>query len=136
MPPLERQPADRDAAHRYDVVIVGAGRAGARAAAALRASGFAGSLLMVGGDPVSPHGRPPPPQSYLLGSIVIERRRPDEGDFWNALRIDLVPGLAVVALDARARTLTLAAGRVFAFGRCIVAAGAGVSLRASRRSGG
>lgn len=138
MRPIERPLAARDPADRYDVVIVGSGVAGARAAAALRESGFAGSLLLVGENPVAPQGgavSASPAQSYLLGSILIERTRVGGGDFWNEQRIDVASGLALAALDARARRLTLADGRIVAFGRCIVAAGAGegVSPPASRR---
>ena len=44
---------------RCDILIVGAGQAGAQAAISLRQGGFAGSILLVGDEPVLPYERPP-----------------------------------------------------------------------------
>ena len=41
-----------------DIVIAGAGQAGARAAEALRARGFKGSITMIGDEPHPPYERP------------------------------------------------------------------------------
>jgi 3-phenylpropionate/trans-cinnamate dioxygenase ferredoxin reductase subunit len=43
----------------FDVLIVGAGHAGAQCAIALRQSGFAGSVAMVGRESEPPYERPP-----------------------------------------------------------------------------
>ena len=44
--------------HRADVVIVGAGQGGAHTAISLRQQKFAGSILMIGKEPVLPYERP------------------------------------------------------------------------------
>lgn len=41
-------------------VIVGAGQAGAMAAAELRQQGFTGQLILIGAEPHLPYERPPP----------------------------------------------------------------------------
>ena len=43
----------------FDVVIVGAGHAGAQAAISLRQRKFTGSILLLGEEPVLPYERPP-----------------------------------------------------------------------------
>src|SRR5688572_5138528 len=48
-------------------VIVGAGLAGAKAAEALRAEGFEGSIVLVGDEPELPYERPPLSKDYLRG---------------------------------------------------------------------
>ena len=55
------------------VVIVGAGLAGVSAAAALRADGFDGRLVLVGGEPHLPYDRPPLSKGICCSA---SRRRP------------------------------------------------------------
>ena len=43
----------------YDILIVGAGHAGAQAAIALRQNKYAGSIAIVGDEPEIPYERPP-----------------------------------------------------------------------------
>ncbi|WP_354005894.1 FAD-dependent oxidoreductase, partial [Cupriavidus taiwanensis] len=47
------------------ILIVGAGQAGAMAAAALRGLGYDGRLVMAGGERHAPYERPPLSQSCL-----------------------------------------------------------------------
>src|SRR5687768_3699836 len=54
--------------NRADVVIVGAGHAGAQVAIALREQGFAGSILLIGREPELPYERPPLTKDYLAGA--------------------------------------------------------------------
>jgi 3-phenylpropionate/trans-cinnamate dioxygenase ferredoxin reductase subunit len=49
-------------------VIIGAGLAGARAAATLRAEGFDGRLVLAGGEPHLPYDRPPLSKELLQGA--------------------------------------------------------------------
>ncbi|MCE3519430.1 FAD-dependent oxidoreductase, partial [Escherichia coli] len=57
----------------YDVVIVGAGHGGAQVAIALRQSGFAGSIALVGAEAELPYERPPLSKEYLSGDKPFER---------------------------------------------------------------
>jgi 3-phenylpropionate/trans-cinnamate dioxygenase ferredoxin reductase subunit len=49
----------------YDVLIVGAGHAGALTAIALRDQGFDGSIALVGEEPELPYERPPLSRSIV-----------------------------------------------------------------------
>ena len=50
---------------RYDVLIVGAGHAGAQCAIALRLSGFSGSVALITDEADLPYERPPLSKDYL-----------------------------------------------------------------------
>ena len=52
----------------YDVLIVGAGHAGAQAAITLRQLGFEGSVGMIGDEKDPPYERPPLSKEYFAGN--------------------------------------------------------------------
>ena len=54
------------------VAIVGTGQAGFQAAASLRQDGFAGRIVLIGDEPVSPYQRPPLSKSYLAGDSGLD----------------------------------------------------------------
>lgn len=101
------------------VVIVGAGECGVRAALALREFGFDGRILLIGEEPGVPCERPPlskslPPQAK---PIVREEAFAEAG-------IELLTGVRVEALDPVGRSLRLADGRPLAFDALLLATGA------------
>ena len=51
------------------VVIVGGGLAGSRAAAELRAKGYAGQITMLGAEPHPPYDRPPLSKKLMMGEL-------------------------------------------------------------------
>lgn len=103
------------------VVIVGAGQAGAAAAAKLRALGFDGAITMIGKEPAPPYQRPPLSKAYLLGEMEEERLWLRAPDFWAEQNITLKLGTAVTAIDTVARTVT--ADEVIAYDELILATG-------------
>ena len=48
-------------------VVIGAGVAGATAAAKLREDGFDGDVVLIGGEEMAPYERPPLSKEYLRG---------------------------------------------------------------------
>ncbi|NUX55558.1 3-phenylpropionate/cinnamic acid dioxygenase ferredoxin--NAD(+) reductase subunit [Paraburkholderia youngii] len=104
-------------------VIVGAGQAGANAAAELRRQGFEGRVLLVGDEAHPPYERPPLSKDVLL--------RPEQtrcavhaDDFYAQHDIELQIGVAVSALDRQTRKLTLANGTSIAYDKLLLATGA------------
>ncbi|MGW2548479.1 FAD-dependent oxidoreductase, partial [Kitasatospora sp. NPDC001574] len=60
--------ADKSGADRTDqVVVVGAGLAGAQCALVLRRDGWQGRIVLVGAEPHAPYDRPPLSKDVLLG---------------------------------------------------------------------
>lgn len=103
------------------VVIMGAGQAGAAAAAKLRALGFEGEITMIGAEPAPPYQRPPLSKAYLLGEMEEERLWLRSPEFWAENRITLKLGTQVTAIDTAAQTVT--AGEVIAYDELILATG-------------
>ena len=67
---------------RADVLIVGAGHAGAQTAIGLRNAKFAGSIALVSDEPELPYERPPLSKDYLAGEKPFERLLIRQPQFW------------------------------------------------------
>lgn len=106
-----------------DVVIVGAGHAGAQAAAALRQQKFEGSITLIGDEVFPPYERPPLSKEYLAGDKPFERilLRPEA--FWASKNIDLQLGKKVVSVDPDAHTVTFEGGETLTYAKLIWATG-------------
>nr|WP_295669036.1 FAD-dependent oxidoreductase [Sphingomonas sp.] len=92
---------------RYDVVIVGAGHAGAQAAIALRQAKFAGSIAVIGDEPELPYERPPLSKDYLAGEKPFERLLIRPAAFWEERDVAMLLGQRVTAVDAAAHTVSV-----------------------------
>lgn len=106
------------------VVIVGGGLAGVRAAQALRGLGHRGGIRIVSEETTEPYDRPPLSKEYLLGTRDLDGIRLAGRDEYVRQDIDLVLGRAVVGLDLRARTLAVADGGELGYERLVIAIGA------------
>jgi 3-phenylpropionate/trans-cinnamate dioxygenase ferredoxin reductase subunit len=104
------------------VVIVGAGQAGAAAAAKLRSLGHDGTITLVGAEPAPPYQRPPLSKAYLLGEMDEHRLWLRAPEFWAEARITLRLDEAVTAVDTVARTVT-AAGETLIYDDLILTTG-------------
>ena len=106
-----------------DVVIVGAGHAGAQAAIALRQNGFTGTVTMIGRESEPPYERPPLSKEYFAREKTFERLYIRPPHFWGEKDIDLRLGLEVTKVDPAAKVLTLSDGSSFTYGKLIWATG-------------
>lgn len=104
-------------------VIVGAGQAGANAAAELRRQGFSGRVLLVGDEPHPPYERPPLSKDVLLRPQDT-RCAVHPAGFYEEQGIELKLGVSALALDAEARVLRLADGQDIAYDKLLLATGA------------
>ena len=109
-----------------DVLVVGAGPAGAAAAETLRAEGFEGSILLAGRELDPPYERPPASKEYLLGRRSKEDCLLQPPAFWEDRGIDLRTRTSVMKLDPAARAATLASKEEVSFGQALLATGANV----------
>ncbi len=106
-----------------DVVIVGAGLAGAKTAEALRDGGFGGRVTIVGDEAHRPYERPPLSKGYLLGTAERESVFVHASDWYATHDVDLRLGSPVVAIDRDARGVVLGDGTAVGYGRLVIATG-------------
>jgi len=108
---------------RYDILIVGAGHAGAQAAIALRQNKYEGSIAIVGDEPEIPYERPPLSKDFLAGEKPFERILIRPAAFWAEREIAMLTGRRVVAVDPAAHRVTTTDGETFGYGTLVWAAG-------------
>ncbi|WLQ06674.1 NAD(P)/FAD-dependent oxidoreductase [Arthrobacter oryzae] len=107
-----------------DIVIAGAGLAGATAARTLRSEGFSGRITLIGSELHHPYLRPPLSKDYLLGTAG-EDAVPVAPEAWYTENdVDLRLGTHVAAIDPGARTVHLSSGGSLEYGALLLATGA------------
>jgi 3-phenylpropionate/trans-cinnamate dioxygenase ferredoxin reductase component len=115
--------ADRE----VDVLVVGAGAAGAACAEALaRDTGFGGSILLAGREADPPYERPPASKGYLRGEQDRESTYLHPADWWGEHGVELLSRTSVMKLDTEARVAKLSNKEEVAFGQAVLATGANV----------
>ena len=107
----------------FDVLIVGAGQAGAQAAISLRQGGFAGTIALVGDEPDPPYERPPLSKDYLAGEKEAERLLLRPRDFWSQRDVTLRLGERVATVEATAHQVKTDAGATIGYKHLIWATG-------------
>jgi p-cumate 2,3-dioxygenase ferredoxin reductase subunit len=106
-----------------NIVIAGAGQAGARAAEALRVRGFKGAITMIGDEPHPPYERPQLSKAVLLSVDAPVAYIKQTRDWNEKLGVRLETGTAAVDCDADRRIVSTADGRSFPFDRLLLATG-------------
>lgn len=107
----------------YDVLIVGAGHAGAQAAIALRQQKFDGTIGLLGNEKYPPYERPPLSKEYLAGDKPFERIMLRPESFWAEREIDLLTGCRVAKVDPVGKMVTLSTDEEIGYGKLIWATG-------------
>ena len=108
---------------QYDVLIVGAGHAGAQAAIVLRQRGYAGTIALLGEEPDLPYERPPLSKDYLAGDKPFERTLLRPAGFWDDRAITLLLGRQAVSVDAEAHRVVTSDDGCIHYGTLIWATG-------------
>ncbi|MDO8353724.1 MAG: FAD-dependent oxidoreductase [Aestuariivirga sp.] len=106
------------------MVIVGGGKAGARAAVAFRENSWKGPVTLISDEALAPYDRPP-----LSKAAIMEEAEPqpvyllDEG-MMASLEVTFLRGSAATAIDRDAKTVSLADGKKIPYDRLLIATGA------------
>ncbi|HEX7819805.1 MAG TPA: NAD(P)/FAD-dependent oxidoreductase, partial [Sphingobium sp.] len=107
----------------FDVLIVGAGHAGAQLAIMLRQRKFGGTIGLVSDEPEFPYERPPLSKDYLSGEKEFERIMIRPAAFWQERDIDLLLNSRVVEVNPEDKQVGLADGSRLDYGSLVWAAG-------------
>jgi 3-phenylpropionate/trans-cinnamate dioxygenase ferredoxin reductase component len=107
-----------------NIVIVGAGLAGAKAAEALRARGFDGQITVIGEETHLPYERPPLSKDYLNGKTGLESVFVHDGNWYAEHAVDLRLGVAATGIDRAGHLVVLADGSGIRYDKLLLATGA------------
>lgn len=105
------------------IVIIGAGQAGAQAVVSLRSEGFTGAITMVGDEAFVPYQRPPLSKAYLMGTFARERLFLKPEHAYAEAGCNLILNASATAIDRGAKTVTLNDGRVLPYDQLLIATG-------------
>lgn len=107
----------------FEVLIVGAGHAGAQSAMALRQRKFEGSIALLGEEPELPYDRPPLSKEYLSGDKPWERLVFRTAEAWAERGVTLLLGQQVVSIDPDAHEVRTANDKIYGYRSLIWATG-------------
>ncbi len=107
------------------VIVVGAGQAAGRAAKAMRAAGYGGSITIFGDEPHLPYERPILSKGGLIEAGVDAPQVLDAADC-ATLGIEVRPAMAVTAIDRAAHEVVLADGARRGYDHLLIATGSTV----------
>jgi NADPH-dependent 2,4-dienoyl-CoA reductase/sulfur reductase-like enzyme/nitrite reductase/ring-hydroxylating ferredoxin subunit len=116
-------PAARPPQVPANVVIIGAGAAGAAAAEKLRELGYQGPITLVGDEAPGPVDRPNLSKDFLAGSAPMEWVRLRDDDFYAQQRIEFVHDDSAIELDPKGKSVALRSGRKIAYDKLLLATG-------------
>ncbi|MEN2977500.1 FAD-dependent oxidoreductase (plasmid) [Tistrella bauzanensis] len=105
------------------VLIIGGGQAGGAAALALRRHGFAGTIRIIGQEPLPPYERPALSKGYLLGTSPFDKLVLLPETLAAEQRITLTMGVAVTAIDRASRQVLTDDGQRLDYDALILATG-------------
>jgi NADPH-dependent 2,4-dienoyl-CoA reductase/sulfur reductase-like enzyme len=104
------------------IVIVGGGIGGVSAAAALRAGGYVGELVLIDRAEF-PYDRPPLSKDYLAGMRDLKQIALQQPEWYTENDVELVGNAEVTAVRPEAGEVELADSRVFVADKIILATG-------------
>jgi 3-phenylpropionate/trans-cinnamate dioxygenase ferredoxin reductase subunit len=107
-----------------NIVIIGAGMAGARAIINLRANGYEGAITLVGEEKLFPYDRPPLSKASILADADPEPVWLLDEGIVASLKADVITGVAATAIQRPEKRVLLADGRALPYDKLLIATGA------------
>jgi NADPH-dependent 2,4-dienoyl-CoA reductase/sulfur reductase-like enzyme len=107
-----------------NIVIIGGGLGGAKAAEALRDQGYHGSITLISNEADAPYERPPLSKAYLAGQAPFEDALVHALPWYGEHDVDLRLSTSATAIDKEAHTVTLSDGPTLNYDKLLLATGA------------
>ena len=106
------------------MVIIGGGKAGARAAVGLREQGHEGAITLITGEAHAPYDRPP-----LSKAVITDEQEPlppylTDIDTLASIQVSLITSNLAVSVDCAAKTIKLESGTIVPYDKLLIATGA------------
>lgn len=106
------------------MVIVGSGKAAARAVIGLREFGWKGSITLIGEEKHLPYDLPPLSKAAIFAEEEPQPTLLLDESMLASLGVTRISGIAVTAIDRAAKTVALADGRCISYAKLLIATGA------------
>jgi len=106
-----------------NIVIIGGGLAGAKAAETLRKRGYEGGVTVVGAENHVPYERPPISKEYLAGTKTLDEASVHDAGWYEERGIELLLGTTATSIDRAARTVELDGGEALPYDALLLATG-------------
>jgi len=107
-----------------EIVIVGAGEAGVRAAIGLREGGYDGALTLIGEETHAPYERPPLSKAAIVSETTPELPGIGDARKLSEIDVDFVSGAVATKIDPNQRILHTADGAARRYDQLVLATGA------------
>lgn len=104
-------------------LIVGGGLAGAKAAEALRETGFDGQITLLAAEPHRPYERPPLSKDFLLGASARDKVFVHSESWYAEHQVELRLSTTVSALDRHSRRVVTTGGEQLRYDKLLLATG-------------
>ena len=106
-----------------NIVVIGAGLAGANAVEELRTQGYTGDITLIGTEPHPPYERPPLSKGLLLGTADPDSVFVHDTAWYADQQVDLITGTTVTDIDLDTGHVALG-DRQLSYDRLLLATGA------------
>ena len=106
-----------------NIVVIGAGLAGANAVEELRTQGYTGDITLIGAEPHPPYERPPLSKGLLLGTAEPDSVFVHDTAWYADQQVDLLTGTTVTDIDLDTGHVALG-DRQLSYDRLLLATGA------------
>ena len=107
----------------FPYIIIGNGLAGASAVEGIRERDKTGAILLIGSERHLAYDRPPLTKKLWFGKKKVEEIFLHDHTFYDQNGVTLAPGITVIALDAKEKTITASGGRMYRFQKLLLATG-------------
>jgi len=112
-----------DLSRSENIVVIGAGQAGAQAIASLRQFGYEGHITLVGDETALPYQRPPLSKAYMKGELGEDRLYFKPASWYEDQKVETLLSQRVEAIDRSAREVRLEHGGCLPYDALIIATG-------------
>jgi 3-phenylpropionate/trans-cinnamate dioxygenase ferredoxin reductase component len=106
------------------MVIVGAGKAGARACVALRENGWEGAITLIGAEAHAPYDRPPLSKSIITDEGEQVPPYLTDESVLASIHVNFIKSNPATSIDAANKTVTLSDSSAIGYDRLLLATGA------------